>query len=148
MNKTIFLKGVLILWAGLILGVSFIATPVKFMAPHLTMSVALEIGRATYYIFNKVEWGIFFLMIFLISRINLEPIRGIFVGVLFLLLTLETFWLLPILDARASHVISGEIENPGALHKVYIISEALKIIVTFMGACWITTPGRKSTSYS
>jgi hypothetical protein len=46
MTKLPFLSVLFILWAGLILGVSFIATPVKFMAQHLTMPVALEIGKA------------------------------------------------------------------------------------------------------
>jgi uncharacterized membrane protein len=48
---------VLILWVGSVLGVSFIAAPTKFMASHLTMPVALEVGKVTFHVFNKVEWA-------------------------------------------------------------------------------------------
>jgi len=57
---------ILILWSGLILGVSFIATPVKFMAQNLTMPVAMEIGKVTFRLFNKLEWGICIIIIVLL----------------------------------------------------------------------------------
>ena len=53
-----FLPAIYLIWAGLILGVSFIATPVKFQAPHLTMPVALEVGKATFHLFNMIKWGV------------------------------------------------------------------------------------------
>ena len=43
-------------WFGMLLGVSFLATPAKFLAPSLTLGVALDIGRQTFAILNKVEW--------------------------------------------------------------------------------------------
>jgi ABC-type transport system involved in multi-copper enzyme maturation permease subunit len=55
MTKLPFLSVLFILWAGLILGVSFIATPVKFMAQHLTMPVALEIGKAHSYLRQQMR---------------------------------------------------------------------------------------------
>ena len=36
------------LWAGLVLGVSFVATPVKFLAPSLSLADALAVGRVTF----------------------------------------------------------------------------------------------------
>lgn len=113
------------------------------MSPHLTMPVALEIGRATFYVFNKIEWGLSFLMIFLISRVNFSHIKWFFAGVLIVILSLETFWFLPILDAKASYVIAGGTENPGVLHKVYIISDVLKVAFALMGAYWLTLPEEK-----
>ena len=47
-----------ILWIGLLLGVSFLATPVKFQAPSLTLPVALDVGRQTFAVFNGVELGL------------------------------------------------------------------------------------------
>lgn len=43
-------------WLGLLIGVAFLATPVKFLAPCLTMAVAFDVGRYTFAAFNKVEW--------------------------------------------------------------------------------------------
>jgi hypothetical protein len=45
-----------LLWCGLLLGVSFLATPAKFMAPSLSLVVALDVGRQTFAVMNKVEW--------------------------------------------------------------------------------------------
>ncbi len=45
-----------LLWIGLLIGVSFLATPAKFLAASLTLPVALDVGRHTFAIFNRVEW--------------------------------------------------------------------------------------------
>lgn len=61
--------GVLIaatLWLGLLLGVSFLATPAKFLAPSLTLPVALDVGRHTFFIFNKVEWLLSIVLLLLV----------------------------------------------------------------------------------
>lgn len=42
-------------WAGFLAGVSFLATPVKFLAPSLTLPVALDVGRQTFFAFNRSE---------------------------------------------------------------------------------------------
>lgn len=39
------------------IGVSFIATPVKFLASTLTLPVALDVGRATFGISVRVQLG-------------------------------------------------------------------------------------------
>jgi len=36
-------------WMGIVIGVSFLATPVKFTADSLTRPVALDVGRATFH---------------------------------------------------------------------------------------------------
>ncbi|WP_415289162.1 hypothetical protein RSD66_04440 [Brevundimonas sp. S1H14] len=50
------------LWLGLLIGVSFLATPVKFQAPSLTLATALEVGQATFALFTRVEWGLVVLL--------------------------------------------------------------------------------------
>ena len=42
---------------GLLIGVSFLATPVKFRAASLDLPVALDVGRVTFELFSKVELG-------------------------------------------------------------------------------------------
>lgn len=125
----------LILWAGLMLGVSFIATPVKFMAPHLTLPVALEIGKVTFQVFNKVEWSIFTLTLLSLIPSGGNSIKWFSIGGLFILLFLQTFWLLPYLNIRADQIIAGEPANPGVHHWLYISFESLKIIIA-LGSVW------------
>lgn len=139
-NKMIWsslLAGLLILWAGLIVGVSFIATPVKFMAPHLSIPVALEIGRATFSVFNKIEWIICLATIFLTISVHEDSMKWLFTGGFVSLLLLQTFWLLPILDIRATQVIVSGSGSPGILHWLYIIADILKIVIALTGASWI-----------
>lgn len=138
MFKTSFLYALFILWAGLILGVSFIATPVKFMAPHLTMPVALEIGKVTFHFFNKIEWGICLFVVLITANIRASSFKWFFTGILLIILILETFWLLPALDVRVEQVISGGPLTPGLLHWFYIGADILKVMIALMGAYWIT----------
>ena len=44
-------------WAGIVIGVSFIATIAKFDAPSLTLPVALDVGRHTFAPLARIEWG-------------------------------------------------------------------------------------------
>ena len=50
--------GLILLWAGLTLGVAFLATPAKFLAPSLSLTVALDVGRQTFHLYNRVEIGL------------------------------------------------------------------------------------------
>ena len=50
-----FATKVYLLWAGLAIGVAFLATPAKFLAPSLSLTVALEVGRHTFRVYNGVE---------------------------------------------------------------------------------------------
>lgn len=43
-------------WLGLVLGVSFLATPIKFRAESLTLPVALDVGSTTFHAFGRLEW--------------------------------------------------------------------------------------------
>lgn len=132
-----------ILWAGLVLGVSFIATPVKFMAPHLTMPVALEIGKATYHAFNKVEWAICITTVIFLFFRRENLFQWVFAGGLFVLLLVKTFYLLPALDIRADKVIANGIANPGVLHWLYISSDVLQIICALTGALHLRKQEKK-----
>jgi hypothetical protein len=49
------LSALALVWAGTLFGVSFLATPVKFLAPSLTLPVALDVGRQTFGVFSLVE---------------------------------------------------------------------------------------------
>src|SRR5690606_24993326 len=47
---------VAIFWLGLLCGISFLATPVKFQVASLDLPVALEVGKVTFALLAKVEW--------------------------------------------------------------------------------------------
>ncbi|MBO0735377.1 MAG: hypothetical protein J2P48_02230 [Alphaproteobacteria bacterium] len=43
------------LWVGILSGVSYIATPLKFRAASLTRAAALEVGRVTFQFFQGLN---------------------------------------------------------------------------------------------
>lgn len=117
---------VAILWLGMLLGVSFIATPVKFEAPSLSLPVALEIGRATFSLFSRIEWGTALLLILSLLACRRRTLSGLLAAGLVAILIAETFWLLPILDARVEAIISGVPAPAGWHHVAYIGIEIIK----------------------
>ena len=48
----------LFVWAGLLLGVAFVATPAKFLAPSLPLAQALDVGRWTFHVLSIIEWSL------------------------------------------------------------------------------------------
>lgn len=104
-----------LLWIGLLIGVSFLATPAKFLATSLTLPAALDVGRHTFAIFNRVEW--FLAAAFLVLTL-LRP-RDLIVAL----------WLLPLLDQRVGLIIAGEQPPPSSDHVIYITVEVLKLFV-------------------
>src|SRR6478735_5396258 len=114
------------LWAGMIIGISFIEAPVKFTAPHVTLAIGLGIGRLVFGVMNKVEIG--FCAILLSGLFFRKMPKNIWVtaGLITSVLAVQTAWLLPALDVRALSVIAGETPPPSNLHFVYVGLEFVK----------------------
>jgi hypothetical protein len=123
------LIAVALLWAGMLIGVSWIATPVKFAAASLTMPVALDVGRVTFHLFNTIEWAlaVLLLIVAFIGRARVMPF--LFSAVIAVLILLQTIWLLPLLDERVAMVIAGGTPPPSSLHLWYVIIEAMKLVL-------------------
>lgn len=116
------------IWFGMLLGVSFLATPAKFLAPSLSLPVALDVGRHTFSVFNKGEWLLSVAMIatLLVGDRNWQSMSAM--GVVILLVAAETFWLLPLLDHRVGMIIAGHQPPPSNLHNLYIAFELGKLL--------------------
>lgn len=123
------LTALCLLWAGLLTGVSFLATPIKFRAPSLTMPVALDVGRQTFGAFNKVEWLAVVIGLFLLLRPRGRQPRAVTMslGVAAVIVLLQSVWLLPILDARVTRILAGQNPPDSPLHWIYIGLEVVKL---------------------
>jgi hypothetical protein len=122
------------LWAGAIIGLSFIATPIKFQAPDLTMPVALEVGRSTFGLFSNVELG--FLIAIAIAACFARPRRIVIaiLGAVAVLLFLERWWLLPALDARVSQILAGGAVTFTSSHWIYAAFDVCKAALLIVGS--------------
>ncbi|MCB0975535.1 MAG: DUF4149 domain-containing protein [Actinobacteria bacterium] len=120
------------LWAGVVIGVSFIATPIKFTADSLTRPVALDVGRATFHALALTEWVLLAVLALLIWREHWAgrrvPRAVVWcAGFILVVLVLQTGWLLPALDERVESIIDGIEPPPSPLHMVYGVLEVAKV---------------------
>ena len=117
-----------LLWLGMIVGVSFVATPIRFQAPSVTLEIGLDIGRLTFGIFNKIEIVFAVLLAVAVILANRRDKSFVVLGVVWLALALQTIWLLPALIDRIQIVLEGYSLLPSALHSMYVGLEALKAL--------------------
>lgn len=118
-----------LIWAGMVAGISFIEAPVKFTAPKVTLAIGLGIGRLVFGWLNKAE--IILCATMLLAAVYSRPGRQIWTTALSLtvILLIQTFWLLPALDVRALAIIAGENVPASNLHFVYVALEMSKLIL-------------------
>ncbi|MEM1298917.1 MAG: DUF4149 domain-containing protein [Pseudomonadota bacterium] len=127
------------IWCGMILGVSFIATPVKFTAPSIDFPTALDVGRVTFGLFGPIELGVSVAL--LCAALLAQRARGLLVvAILCLALTvLENFGLRPLLDARMQAIFDGRPLEPSHMHKVYVATQFVKV-VALVAVGWARMP--------
>lgn len=118
--------GIALVWAGVSIGGSLIATPAKFQAPSLTMPTALEVGRATFQWLGIAEATLCAAL--LLALIAPRGVRWWWTLVPVLLFAVQRLAILPVLDERTLRIIAGEGVEPSNLHIVYIAIEALKCL--------------------
>jgi uncharacterized membrane protein (DUF485 family) len=117
-------------WLGFVCAISFMEAWLKFRAPGVTVPIGLGIGRLVFNALNKVEW--IFIIATVISAIQSGKIefstQAFLLAILISILLLQTFWLLPQLDARAEKLITDKPILPSNLHIYFIGAEVLKVI--------------------
>ena len=104
------LGALIMLWAGVLIGVSFLAAPAKFGALNL-VEIALAVAS-------------------LALEAYVRPERAIWLGLglAALIVALQWLWLLPTLDARAELIIQGGTPEPAPWHALYIGAEIVKLL--------------------
>lgn len=122
------LGALIVLWAGVVIGVSFLAAPAKFEAPGLSLPVAMEVGRREFGALNLAEIALGAVTLALAAYAR--PERPIWLGlaVAAVIVVLQRLWLLPVLDARAQLIIQGETPQPAPWHALYIGAEVVKLL--------------------
>jgi hypothetical protein len=133
------LGALIMLWAGVLIGVSFLAAPAKFGAPGLSLPVAMEVGRREFGVLNLAEIALAVVTLALAAYVRPERTIWLGLGLAAILVVLQWLWLLPALDARAELIIRGETPEPAPWHALYIGAEIMKLLallVTGWLALW------------
>lgn len=138
-------------WMGIVIGVSFLATPVKFTADSLTRPVALDVGRVTFGALNYLEWALIVVLAALLWRATTRghrlPRRALTAaGVIVIALAVQSAWLLPALNERVASIIAGTEPPPSPLHTLYGVVEIAKVAALGLLGAWATpTPARNDS---
>lgn len=118
-----------LLWAGLSIGVAFLATPAKFLAPSLTLPVALDVGQHTFRVYNGAE--LMLLGVVLVMGIWSRSRKRWYLAALLptVVVLLQTLWLIPALDLRVMAIHAGQSPLPPSnLHTAYVGAEVVKVL--------------------
>lgn len=123
-------------WVGLVLGVSFLATPIKFQAESLSLPVALDVGRVTFHALAKVQWMLCIVLFVGVVRSSrsdsIRAIDWVLAGFVFTIVALQAMWLIPKLDIRVAATIAGEPLPKSHLHAVFAGVEFAKVLALIL----------------
>jgi uncharacterized membrane protein (DUF485 family) len=124
-----FVIALIFLWIGFVCAISFMEAWLKFQAPGITLSLGLGIGRLVFGALNKVEWVLALALIinFFITKPPWAK-KHLFISVVFIVLMIQTMWLLPALDVRAEQVINNISIPESNLHFYFVGLELIKVV--------------------
>lgn len=113
-------------WIGLLVGLSFLETPLKFLAPGVTMPIGLGIGRLVLTAAN-IAGGVLLVAITIVSLVAPRIPRGglAVLGGLWAVLVVQVAVIRPPLQARSDIVIAGGDPGSSPLHVLYIAADVL-----------------------
>ena len=119
------------LWVGMTIGISMIATPVRFTAQTITREIALDVGRVVFAALNKAELVALVVLLVVVRVSGSAAKYWAFCSVLALIVLAQSVCLMPELAERTQMIING-IEPPKSYaHAIYSSLELVKIGLLF-----------------
>lgn len=129
-------------WFGLIIGLGFIETPLKFLAPGITLPLGLGIGRLVFTATAIAGWVLLIaLTAASIPAPRIARTDWALLAALWVVLAVETLVLRPLLSARSDVVIAGGDPGESWLHYGYIAADLVLLVLL---AVWFVRMARAS----
>lgn len=130
------LPAMALVYAGMLLGVSFIAVPAKFLARSIDLPQALDVGRQTFRVFGWVEVTCASALV----AFSLMHARGIarwLAAAVMAVVGVQALVLRPPLDRRVESIMQGAELATSHFHNVYGALELCKLafLVTIAWVC-------------
>ncbi len=119
-----------ILWAGVIVGISFIAQPAKFKTPQLTRTAALATGRQIFRSMHAVEAALATICILLsvfTADQGIQKLIPLYAATLILLV--QVFILMPPLSRRVDLLLAGQELQSSSHHLLFAVLEVIKLVL-------------------
>ncbi len=123
---------IVFIWAGMIIGISFLEAPLKFQAPGITLELGLGIGKLVFGALTKFEMAFSLLVIaFLFLREDKNSL--LLFALPILIVAIDNSILLPILDNRIDMITNGQTPPKSNTHWWYVALEVIKLISLLVG---------------
>jgi hypothetical protein len=127
------------LWVGMTVGVSMIATPVRFTAASITRPIALDVGRVVFAALNKAELAALVMLLIIVRVAGLARKWWAVCAFLALIVLAQGVWLIPELASRTDIIMAGLEPPPSYAHAIYSSLELIKIgLLLFLGFSALT----------
>lgn len=110
--------------AGALMALSFVATPVKFLAAGVPLEHLLGVGRVTFRASLATELVLLGPLLLLAQR----EVRWL-AGIVAAILAVQWLAIMPPLDARTLSRIGGEVPPPSSLHLLWILADVLRLLL-------------------
>lgn len=129
--------GVVFVWLGMVLAISFLEAPLKFRAPGVTDVIGLGIGRLVFRALNAVE-AVFALVVVIAltaalsgGEVGSAAVTGCAIAVV--TLAVELAIVRPRLKRRSDLVLSGHTGTRSRAHLAYVALEIVKVLGLVVG---------------
>jgi hypothetical protein len=109
------------------IGVTMIATPMRFTAGSITRPVALDVGRVVFAALNKAELLALVLLLIVVRVSGRSRQLWAWCGILALIVVAQGVWLIPELAARTDIILAGAEPPPSHAHAIYSTLELAKM---------------------
>jgi len=115
----------------MLLGISFLEAPLKFQVPNITMKTAVGVGQVVFRALNKVEiaFSAITLTMLYVNKQDFNPSHIIILLVIVFVIIIQSIYLLPVLDERATQILNGENPESSYYHLYYVICEVMKVVL-------------------
>ena len=123
-----FLATMFAAWAGLVVGVAFLSTRAKFLAPSITLMVALDVGRHTFRVLSRTDM-VLAVAASILCVVRPNPMIVLGLAAVWCVIVTERFWLLPVLDFRAGIHLVGLIPTPSYHHALFARLKIMKVLL-------------------
>jgi len=140
MNAFRINSALIFLWIGFVCAISFMEAWLKFQAPGISLGLGLGIGKLVFGMLDKIEWLFAVIILFyLIQSKQIITHKSNFILLVpFLILAVQSFWLLPSLNLRADLIIEGKNPPASSLHFYYVGLEIVKIVcLAYLGVRYL-----------
>ena len=122
------------IWVGITVGVTMIATPVRFTAPSITRPVALDVGRVVFAVLSNVEFAALVMLLVVVRLSGAARRLWAVCATLALIVIMQGVWLIPELAARTRIIVAGGQPPASYAHAIYSSLELIKIgLLLFVG---------------